>query len=125
MLMKGLNKVQLIGNLGLDPETRYTPEGKQVTRFRMAVNRVFKNREGESIEDTQWFNIEAWSGLAKVIEEYLQSGDRVYIEGRLRTDIYQKNGETKYFTKVVVNELIMLGGGKRGGEDSEEDEPPF
>lgn len=123
--MKGLNKVQLIGNLGLDPETRYTPEGKQVTRFRMAVNRVFKNREGESIEDTQWFNIEAWSGLAKVIEEYLQSGDRVYIEGRLRTDAYQKNGETKYFTKVVVNELIMLGGGKRGGEDSEEDEPPF
>jgi single-strand DNA-binding protein len=91
----------------------------------MAVNRVFKNREGESIEDTQWFNIEAWSGLAKVIEEYLQSGDRVYIEGRLRTDVYQKNGETKYFTKVVVNELIMLGGGKRGGEDSEEDEPPF
>ena len=123
--MKGLNKVQLIGNLGLDPETRYTPEGKQVTRFRMAVNRVFKNREGESIEDTQWFNIEAWSGLAKVIEEYLQSGDRVYIEGRLRTDVYQKDGETKYFTKVVVNELIMLGGGKRGGEDSEEDEPPF
>jgi single-strand DNA-binding protein len=122
--MKGLNKVQLIGNLGLDPETRYTPEGKQVTRFRMAVNRVFKNREGESIEDTQWFNIEAWSGLAKVIEEYLQSGDRVYIEGRLRTDAYQKNGEMKYFTKVVVNELIMLGG-KRGGEDSEEDEPPF
>ena len=123
--MKGLNKVQLIGNLGLDPETRYTPEGKQVTRFRMAVNRVFKNREGESIEDTQWFNIEAWSGLAKVIEEYLQSGDRVYIEGRLRTDVYQKNGEKKYFTKVVVKELIMLGGGKRGGEDSEEDEPPF
>jgi len=123
--MKGLNKVQLIGNLGLDPETRYTPEGKQVTRFRMAVNRVFKNREGESIEDTQWFNIEAWSGLAKVVEEYLQSGDRVYIEGRLRTDEYEKEGETKYFTKVVVNELIMLGGGKRGGEDSEEDEPPF
>ena len=123
--MKGLNKVQLIGNLGLDPETRFTPEGKQVTRFRMAVNRVFKNREGESIEDTQWFNIEAWSGLAKVIEEYLQSGDRVYIEGRLRTDAYQKDGEAKYFTKVVVNELIMLGGGKKGEEHPEEDEPPF
>ena len=123
--MKGLNKVQLIGNLGIDPETRFTPEGKQVTRCRMAVNRTFKNREGESIEDTQWFNIEAWSGLAKVIEEYLQSGDRVYIEGRLRTDAYQKNGETKYFTKVVVNELIMLGGGKKGDKNQEEDEPPF
>ena len=60
--MKGLNKVQLIGNLGIDPETRVTPEGKKVTKFRMAVNRIFKNREGESIEDTQWFNIEAWAG---------------------------------------------------------------
>ncbi|MDZ7845258.1 MAG: single-stranded DNA-binding protein [Anaerolineales bacterium] len=123
--MKGLNKVQLIGNLGTDPETRYTPEGKQVTRFRMAVNRVFKNNKGESIEDTQWFNVEAWSGLAKVVEEYLQSGDRVYIEGRLRTKEYEKDGETKYFTKVVVQEMIMLGGSKRGDENPEDDEPPF
>lgn len=123
--MRGLNKVQLIGNLGIDPETRFTPEGKQVTRCRMAVNRTFKNREGESIEDTQWFNIEAWSGLAKVVEEYLKSGDRVYIEGRLRTEEYEKDGETKYFTKVVVQEMIMLGGGRRGDENLEEDDPPF
>ncbi|RLD08801.1 MAG: single-stranded DNA-binding protein [Chloroflexota bacterium] len=122
--MKGLNKVQLIGNLGIDPETRVTPEGKKVTKFRMAVNRIFKNREGESIEDTQWFNIEAWAGLAMVVEEYLKSGDRVYIEGRLKTEAYEKDGETKYFTKVVVQELIMLGS-PNGNGDVDEDEPSF
>ena len=122
--MKGLNKVQLIGNLGVDPETRVTPEGKQVTKCRLAVNRTFKNREGESIEDTQWFNIEAWTGLAMVVEEYLKSGDRVYIEGRLKTEAYEKDGETKYFTKVVVQELIMLGS-PNGNADMDEDDPPF
>ena len=122
--MKGLNKVQLIGNLGIDPETRVTPEGKQITKFRMAVNRTFKNREGESIEDTQWFNIEAWTGLAMVVEEYLNVGDRVYIEGRLKTEAYEKDGETKYFTKVVVQDLIMLGS-PNGNADVDEDDPPF
>jgi single-strand DNA-binding protein len=122
--MKGLNKVQLIGNLGIDPETRFTPEGKQVTKFRMAVNRIFKNGEGESIEDTQWFNIEAWSGLSRVVDQYLKSGDRVYIEGRLKTEAYEKDGETKYFTKVVVQELIMLGS-PNGNTIADEDDPPF
>jgi len=123
--MKGLNKVQLIGNLGIDPETRVTPDGKQVTKFRMAVNRIFKTREGESVEDTQWFNIEAWSGLAKVIEEHLKSGDRVYIEGRLATEAYDKDGDTKYFTKVVVQEMIMLGSSRNGDADEAEDAIPF
>lgn len=121
--MKGLNKVQLIGNLGIDPETRFTPNGQQVTKFRMAVNRTFKNREGETIEDTQWFNVEAWSGYAKVVDQYLKSGDRVYIEGRLKTEEYEKDGETRYFTKVVVQELIMLGG-PNGKSSQDEDEPP-
>ncbi len=123
--MKGMNKVQLIGNLGMDPETRFTPEGKQVTKFRMAVNRTYKNREGESIEDTQWFNIEAWTGLAKVIEEHLTTGDRIYIEGRLKTESYEKEGETKYFTKVVAKEMIMLGSFSSNGDDVEEDDIPF
>ncbi len=123
--MKGLNKVQLIGNLGKDPEIRYTPEGKQVAKFSMAANRTFKNKEGESIDDTQWFNIEAWMGLAKVVEEYLKTGDRIYIEGRLKTESYEKDGETKYFTKVVVQEMIMLGSSRNGGADEEEDDIPF
>ena len=123
--MKGLNKVQLIGNLGRDPETRYTPNGKQVAKFSMAVNRTFKNNDGETIDDTQWFNVEAWMGLAKVVEEYLKSGDRVYIEGRLKTESYDKDGETKYFTKVVAQEMIMLGSFSSNGGDVEEDDIPF
>ena len=123
--MKGLNKVQLIGNLGKDPEIRYTPEGKQLAKFSMAINRSYKNKEGETIDDTQWFNIEAWTGLAKVIEEYLKKGDRVYIEGRLKTESYDKDGETKYFTKIVARELIMLGSSRNGGAGEEEDDIPF
>jgi len=122
-MSKGLNKVQLIGRLGIDPETRFLQDGKQVTKFRMAVNRSFINKEGDTIEDTQWFNVEAWSGYAKVVEQYLKSGDRVYIEGRLRTEEYKKDGETKYFTKVVVQELIMLGGPNGNGEHEVEDPP--
>ena len=123
--MKGLNKVQLIGNLGKDPEIRFTPEGKQVAKFSMAVNRTFKNKEGDSIEDTQWFNIEAWTGLAKVVEDHLKKGDRIYVEGRLKTESYDKDGETKYFTKVVVKEMIMLGSSRNGGADPDEDDIPF
>ena len=126
-MAKGLNKVLLLGNLGNDPETRVTPDGKQVSKIRMAVNRSYKNREGDTIEDTQWFNIEAWSGYSKVVDQYLKSGDRVYIEGRLKTEEYEKDGETKYFTKVVVQELIMLGGpnGPSGSGNPEEDDIPF
>jgi single-strand DNA-binding protein len=124
--MKGLNKVQLIGNLGKDPEIRYTPEGKQVAKFSMAANRTFKNKQGEAIDDTQWFNIEAWSGLAKVIEEHLTQGDRIYIEGRLKTESYEKDGVIKYFTKVVAQEMIMLGSFRSNGDDAlGEDEIPF
>ena len=124
--MKGLNKVQLIGNLGRDPEIRHTLEGKQVAKFTMAANRTFKNKEGESIDDTQWFNIEAWSGLAKVVEEHLTQGDRVYIEGRLKTESYDKDGETKYFTKVVAQQMIMLGSFSSNGDDTlDEDDIPF
>ena len=123
-MSKGLNKVQLIGNLGIDPETRFMPDGKQVTKFRMAVNRSFINKDGDTIEDTQWFNVEAWSGYAKVVEKYLKLGDRVYIEGRLRTEEYEKDGETKYFTKVVVQEMIMLGG-PNGNNNQDDDDPPL
>ncbi len=123
--MKGLNKVQLIGNLGKDPEIRHTPEGKMLAKFSMAANRTFKNKDGDTIDDTQWFNVEVWGGLAKVVEDYLKSGDRIYIEGRLKTESYEKDGETKYFTKVVAQEMIMLGNFSSNGGDVEEDDIPF
>jgi len=124
--MKGLNKVQLIGNLGKDPEIRFTPQdAKKVASFSLAVNRSFRNKDGENIDDTQWFNLEAWTGLANVVEDYLKKGDRVYTEGRLKTESYEKDGETKYFTKVVVKEMIMLGSSRNGGADRDEDDIPF
>ena len=124
--MKGLNKVQLIGNLGKDPEIRFTPgDGKRVASFSMAVNRSFKNKDGENIEDTQWFNVETWVGLAKVVEDHLKKGDRIYIEGRLKTESYDKDGETKHFTKVVIKDMIMLGGSRNGSGDLDEDDIPF
>jgi len=124
--MKGLNKVQLIGNLGKDPEVRYTPQdAKKVASFSLAVNRSFRNKDGENIDDTQWFNLETWTGLANVVEDHLKKGDRVYIEGRLKTESYEKDGETKYFTKVVVKDLIMLGSSRNGSGDLDEDDIPF
>jgi single-strand DNA-binding protein len=123
--MKGLNKVQLIGNLGRDPESRVTPNGKSVAKLSLAVNRKFKSKQGESIEDTEWFNVEAWEGWAKVVAGHLTQGDRIYIEGRLKTEKYEKDGETKYFTKVVVQEMIMLGSFGSNGDDLDEDDIPF
>ena len=123
--MKGLNKVQLIGNLGNDPEIRLTPKEKKVATFQMALNRTYKDPEGRTIEDTEWVNVEAWEPLANIIESYLHKGSKVYIEGRLKTEKYKKNGETKYFTKVVVRDMLMLGSSRNGGADPDEDDIPF
>jgi single-strand DNA-binding protein len=105
--MPGLNRVQLIGNLGKDPETRFTPKGNTVCSFSVAVNRRWKS-EGESKEATDWFNIEAWGKLGEICQEYLSKGRLVFIEGRLQTDRYEHEGETKYFTKVVASQMQIL-----------------
>lgn len=105
--MPALNRVQLIGNLGKDPETRYTPTGKKVAHFSLAVNRRWKSA-GETKEYTEWINVEAWGRLGEVVQEYLKKGSLVYIEGRLQTDRYEDKGETKYYTKVVALGLQFL-----------------
>jgi single-strand DNA-binding protein len=105
--MPTLNRVQLIGRLGKDPESRYTPTGKQVTTFSLAVSNRWKS-QGETKEYTEWINLEAWGRLGEVCQEYLKKGSLVYIEGRLKTDRYEDKGETKYFTKVVVLMMQML-----------------
>ena len=105
--MPALNRVQLIGNLGKDPETRFTPTGKKVAHFSLAVNRRWKSA-GETKEYTEWINVEAWGRLGEVIQEYLKKGSLVYIEGRLKTDKYEDKGETKYYTKVVAQSLEFL-----------------
>ena len=99
--MPALNRVQLIGNLGRDPESKFTSSGKKVCHFSIAVTQRGKS-SGEIKEHTDWFNIEAWERLGEVAHQYLKKGSLVYVEGRLKTDKYEDKGETKYFTKVVA-----------------------
>ncbi len=106
--MPALNRVQLIGHLGKDPEARYTPTGSKVCTFSMAVNRRWKGRDGSEKEATDWFNIEAWQKLGEICMQYLHKGSLVFIEGRLHTDRYEQEGETKYFTKVIARTMQML-----------------
>jgi single-strand DNA-binding protein len=105
--MPTLNRVQLIGRLGKDPESRYTPTGKQVTTFSLAVSNRWKS-QGDTKEYTEWINVEAWGRLGEVCQEYLKKGSLIYLEGRLKTDRYEDKGEQKYFTKVVALSMQML-----------------
>lgn len=108
-MAKGLNKVELIGRLGADPEMRFTPSGKAVTSCNIAVDRSWKGADGEKVEKTDWFKLEAWSGLAEVMNQYLKKGSLVYVEGRIQIDRVEGD-PVKYFTKIVVNNMIMLSG---------------
>jgi single-strand DNA-binding protein len=105
--MPALNRVQLIGYLGKDPESRFTPTGKKVAHFSLAVTQRWKTG-GETKEYTEWVTVEAWGGLGEICQKYLHKGSLVYLEGRLKTDKYEEKGETKYFTKIVALTLQML-----------------
>jgi single-strand DNA-binding protein len=106
--MPALNRVQLIGRLGKDPDGKFTPTGKKVTHFSLAVSNRWKSKEGDMKEYTEWVNVEAWGRLGEVCQEYLKKGSLVYLEGRLKTDKYEDKGETKYYTKVVALSMQML-----------------
>jgi single-strand DNA-binding protein len=101
----------IIGNLGKDPEMRYTASGSPVTSFSVAVSRRWNSREGESREETEWFSVTCWDKLAEIANQYLSKGKQVYIEGRLRTRSWddQQTGEKKYRTEVVATDMTMLG----------------
>lgn len=105
--MPALNRVQLIGRLGKDPENRFTPTGKQVTTFSLAVSNRWKS-QGEMRENTEWINVEAWGRLGEVCQEYLKKGSLIYLEGRLKTDKYEEDGGSKFFTKVVALTVQFL-----------------
>lgn len=108
--MKSLkNSVQLIGRLGKDPEVKTLTSGKTVATFSLATSDVYKNADGEKIEDTQWHKIVAWGKTAEIAAEYLKKGREVAIEGKLIHKVFESNGEKKYFTEVSCNELVMLG----------------
>lgn len=106
--MPALNRVQLIGRLGKDPEGRFIPTGKQVTHFSLAVTNRWKSKDGETKEYTEWINVEAWGRLGEVCKEYLKKGSLVYLEGRLKTDKYEDQGQNKYYSKVVALQMQML-----------------
>ena len=132
----GLNKVMLIGNLGTDPEMRYTANGSAVTTFRIAVSRSFAGEEGRR-EETEWFSIVTWNKLAELLGQHLQKGRKVYVEGRLATRSWDgPDGQKRYRTEVVANQVLFLdraqgapfgdsGMGLPSGGDLDPDDLPF
>ncbi len=124
MAGRGVNKVILIGNLGADPEIRYTANGTAVADLNIATTESYVDRDGNRQEQTEWHRVVAWRKLAEICGQYLSKGRQVYIEGRLRTTSYEKDGIKRYTTKIEVREMLMLGGpGDRGS--SRDMEPPF
>jgi len=104
------NKVQLIGNLGNDPEVITLDSGKKLAKFSIATNETYKNAQGEKVTDTQWHNVIAWNKTAEIVEKYLVKGNEIAVEGKLTSRSYEdKEGVKKYITEIIVNELLMLG----------------
>ena len=118
-MARGVNKVILIGNLGKDPEVKYTQGGMAVANFTLATNSSVKDKDGNWQEKTEWHNIKAFGRTAEIAGEYLKKGKTVYVEGRIHYDSWddKETGQKKYMTQILVNELTLLGGGQReGGE---------
>jgi len=131
--MASLNKVMLIGNLGKDPEVRYTASGQAVASFSLATSEKFKNKNGEFEERTEWHRVTLWARLAEIAGEYLSKGKTVYIEGRLQTREYEKDGIKRYTTEIVGEKMQMLSpkgesrsaGSPLGNNGASREEPPF
>jgi len=102
-----VNKVILVGNVGNDPEVQYVQTDVPVAKFSLATNESYK-KDGERITNTEWHNIVVWRGLAKVVEQYVRKGTKLYIEGKISTRSYEKDGVTKYFTEIICRDLKML-----------------
>ena len=134
--MAGLCKATIIGNLGGDPEMRYTPAGRAFTTFRVACNRTYTTSEGERREETEWFRVTAWARLAEVCNQFLHKGSRVYVEGRLSTNTWEgPDGQKRFSLELAANEMQILDsrspmdrsdGGHMGAEDPTDlDSIPF
>jgi single-strand DNA-binding protein len=121
--MPALNSVQLIGYLGKGPESKYTPTGKLVTDFSMAISRRWKTPEGETREQTEWVHVETWERLAEICQEYLGKGSLVYVQGRLKTERYEDEGQIKYFTKVVAQSVQFMSDGRTSEPVADQPEP--
>lgn len=117
-MAEGLNRVLLFGNLGADPELRVTPSGQSVLKLRLATTESYVDRNNTRQERTEWHSVAIWGKRADALSKFLGKGDRVFIEGSLRTSSYEKNGEKRYRTEIVASNIILGGGRGRG------DRPP-
>lgn len=134
-MARGLNKVLLIGNLGRDPELKYTEKGTARCTFSIATNESYKDDNGNLIDRVEWHNIVVWRKFAEVCGQYLKKGSKVYVEGKLGTRSYEKDGVKKYITEVTLSDMVMLDKKEGGGaaaepadsvkEESSEDDLPF
>lgn len=116
-MSRSLNKVLLIGNVGAEPEVRTTPSGTKVAKVSLATNRTFSDRSGQQQEKTEWHRLTFWDRVAGIVEQYVHKGDRLYIEGRIEySQTEDDRGNVRYWTDIVVREMVMLGqGGPTGG----------
>lgn len=115
-MARGINKTILVGNLGDDPETKYTQGGMAVTTCRLATTTVRKNRDGETQERTEWHRVKFFGKLAEIAGEYLRKGSQVYVEGSIRYDEFEgQDGQKRYYTDIIVDQMQMLGGRGDGG----------
>lgn len=116
-MARGINKVILVGNLGADPESKFMPSGSAVCELRLATSRSWKDKNsGEQREETEWHRVVAYQRLAEIMGQYLRKGSQVYIEGRIRTRKWQdKQGQDRYTTEIIADEMQMLGGREGGG----------
>ena len=122
MSARSLNRATLIGNIGKDPELRKTPHGTSVCTIRMATTDVFKNRNGELCEATDWHSVVLWDRLAEIAAELLSKNDRIYVEGKLRTRTFEKDGQRKHFTEVIANNMIILDRANKEKDSAEKKE---
>jgi single-strand DNA-binding protein len=122
--MPSLNKAIIMGHLGKDPVLRAMPDGKSVVNFSIAASESYKNKDGEKVDKTEWFNIVAFARLADICAEYLKKGALVYVEGKFQTRKYEKDGTERYITEVIIHEMKMLGGkSERNSADDDHQEP--
>ncbi len=115
-MAEGLNRVMLLGNLGADPELRVTPGGQAVLKLRLATNETYLDRSNVRQERTEWHRVTVWGRRAEALGKILQKGDLLFVEGRLQTSSYEKNGEKRYSTEVVANNIVLPGSGRGRGE---------
>ncbi len=122
-MSRSLNKVMIIGNLGRDPEMRYTPSGKPVTTFSVATNHVWVDTTGQKHSETEWFNIVCWNSLAEICKDHLLKGDRVYVEGRLQTRHWEDtDGNQRTSVEIVASEMMILSDRASSNEDDQDND---